>query len=348
MCDATCFASPRPSTQPSRPAPKSSQKKSEEPAHGEEAALAAATKSIASQEELEPSRRAQFHSWCARRARRCWRTRAYALHDLWLPPTVPSSRCNIASVDAGPSLAQTLAESRVPLLIRGLSWAERWASRSAFLAEWGGEAVTISSGTLLGKAGPEAALQADGGTRRRTTLRGAAEAMRASPSPDDYVFFNVSAALMPELAQLWADVHGVRDGDSDAGLIAALVEAGLPPSRDAMRMRVALGGAGSGLIFHKHELAINVLFAGRKRWFIFADGDPEMPKGRIMKMKAGKPYTTAEWFASVYPRDEVQRMWLRRGVECVQEAGSALYVPGGMMHAVLNDGENLAVAVTKA
>jgi hypothetical protein len=273
---------------------------------------------------------------------------AYALHDLWLPPTAPSSRCNIDSIDAGPSLAQTLAESRVPLIIRGLSWAERWASRSAFLAEWGGEAVTISSGTLLGKAGPEAALQADGGTRRRTTLRGAAEAMRASPSPDDYVFFNVSAALMPELAQLWADVHGVRDGHGDAELTAALVEAGLPPSRDAMRMRVALGGAGSGLIFHKHELAINVLFAGRKRWFIFEDGDPEMPKGRIMKMKGGKPYTTAEWFASVYPRDEVQRMWLRRGFECVQEAGSALYMPGGMMHAVLNDGENLAVAVTKA
>ena len=153
---------------------------------------------------------------------------------------------------------------------------------------------------------------------------------------------------MPELAQLWADVHGVRDGHGDAELTAALVEAGLPPSRDAMRMRVALGGAGSGLIFHKHELAINVLFAGRKRWFIFEDGDPEMPKGRIMKMKAGRPYTTAEWFASVYPRDEVQRMWLRRGFECVQEAGSALYMPGGMMHAVLNDGENLAVAVTKA
>ena len=40
---------------------------------------------------------------------------AYALHHLWLPPTASSSRCNSASVDAGPSLAETLAASRVPL-----------------------------------------------------------------------------------------------------------------------------------------------------------------------------------------------------------------------------------------
>ena len=67
-----------------------------------------------------------------------------------------------------------------------------------------------------------------------------------------------------------------------------------------------------------------------------------------MKMVKGRPYSMPEWLDTVYPREETQALWRKHGFECVQEAGTALFVPTRMVHGVLNDGENLAVAVTKA
>ena len=120
-------------------------------------------------------------------------------------------------------------------------------------------------------------------------------------------------------------------------------------------VRLALGRNGSGLVFHMHDLAINALAAGRKRWFVFNNKERSFFScqrsyysclGFVMRSKGGRPLSMRQWLHTVYPRAAFQATWRRRGWECVQAAGEVFFVPGLLQHGVVNIGETLAVAVT--
>ena len=149
---------------------------------------------------------------------------------------------------------------------------------------------------------------------------------------------------VPRLVPLWRALQQLTLSDAlERGLVKT---DGDQQKWGEAKLRLALGGSRSGLIFHYHRAALNALFAGRKRWFVFDSGDREMPRSLVMRSKQGVPYTMSEWIELVYPREELQAKWKLRGWECTQEPGDLLYVPNNFIHGVLNLGETVAVAVT--
>mmetsp|Transcript_9673 Transcript_9673/g.31673 ORF Transcript_9673/g.31673 Transcript_9673/m.31673 type:complete len:165 (+) Transcript_9673:155-649(+) len=108
-----------------------------------------------------------------------------------------------------------------------------------------------------------------------------------------------------------------------------------------------LGPRGSGSHAHRHDAAFNVCIRGRKRWFLFP---PRAEHSAYLRGNApswargyGSAWQTPAltWFREAYPALE-ERL---RPLECVQEAGEAVFVPGGWGHAVLNLETSVGVAV---
>ena len=82
-------------------------------------------------------------------------------------------------------------------------------------------------------------------------------------------------------------------------------------------------GLSDGNAFRNHGPAVNLLLAGRKRWFFLRDGEQYPTCG------------TRRWLG----QPKGARLWA-----CTQEVGDVVYVPAGVGHAVMNDGECLALA----
>jgi histone arginine demethylase JMJD6 len=130
-----------------------------------------------------------------------------------------------------------------------------------------------------------------------------------------------------------------------------------PRRRPPHRWLVA-GPPRSGSGVHVDPLATaawNTLLAGRKRWALFPPGTPA---ALVAPREAGLGREAPDWFARVYPRARAPGWPGPPVLDCVQEAGETVYVPGGWWHAVLNlpssDGggggssasPDLAIAVT--
>ena len=284
--------------------------------------------------------------------------------------THATTACNMPVLDAGAGglslgeLVQRLSAATTPLLIRGLldlepGWHEQGVAlgnRAALLEEFGGEQMELSVGTLLSNGpestkldhkkvsfmqenwasvaealGDDVAQQiADGEPRPRVQLRDWVRAMREGSTPEDsYVFFNISrgrvAQALTPLHALWRD------------LIAR---------HDPSLTRLGVGGPGSGAPFHDHDvLALNVAFAGRKRWLVTR---PCRPACRIPFYQGG---------AAVYHPQRILReaglaasalQQLAEGGDtwdCVQHAGEVVFVPKMFLHSTINLDESVAVAV---
>ena len=206
----------------------------------------------------------------------------------------------------------------------------------------GDEVVRVGSGVSLGISGPENGLNGSSFLRSRgyddpaappQTLRQVAAAMRVEEwADDDYVFYNVSRpdrSLPALLEPLWRQAMRARDGP-------------FATPGDAVE-RLALGPNGSGLVFHQHELALNALAAGAKRWFVFEHKNAAY----LLRAKNGRPYAMSDWLSIHYPREATQKVWEQHGWECTQRVGEVVAVPKGLMHGVVNIGEALAVAITQ-
>jgi hypothetical protein len=108
------------------------------------------------------------------------------------------------------------------------------------------------------------------------------------------------------------------------------------------RVFFSAGGTGTGLGFHEHAAAYNVVVSGGAKYWLVAPpaafkrldaielsagretliGDHSSP-ARLLKMAADASAEGATW-----PFDAMR--------ECVQEAGDLVYVPAGWYHAVVN------------
>ena len=103
--------------------------------------------------------------------------------------------------------------------------------------------------------------------------------------------------------------------------------------------RLALGPNGSGLVFHQHELALNALAAGAKRWFVFEHKNAAY----LLRAKNGRPYAMRDWLAIHFRA----RRRKRSGSSTASRSAPAVVAVPGLMHGVVNIGEALAVAITQ-
>eukprot|EP01052_Picozoa_sp_SAG31_P036601 SAG31_NODE_4597_length_3105_cov_2.095143_2_plen_466_part_00 len=292
-----------------------------------------------------------------------------------------TAACNIPVIDAGAAglpvggLVQRLAAATTPLLIRGLFdhsiWREARAlgNRSALLEDFGDQQVQLSVATLLSN-GPKStkldgkklsfmqqswgavagSILSDrierqvraGEPRPRLGLREWLLALREGTAPADaYVFHNVSggpiAQALAPLHKLWlhavSEQFELREHSHWRG-----------PEPPAL-MRLGVGGSGSGAPFHDHDvIALNVAFAGRKRWLITR---PCRPTCRIPSMGGAALYHP-KMLLSEDRLPSAALAVLGAGGEtwdCTQHPGEVIFVPEMFLHATINLEESVAVAV---
>ena len=297
-----------------------------------------------------------------------------------------TTACNVPVLDAGAGglslgeLVPRLAAATTPLLIRGLldlpAWrtqADALGNRSALLEQFGDEKMQLSVGTLLSN-GPEStkldgeklsfmrgAWSAVSESALRASVERQVRAGKASPRvklgawltalregtapPDSYVFQNVSGR--GPVAQALKPLHALwRDVDRDLGV-----------DRPDLT-RLGVGGSGSGAPFHDHDvIALNVAFAGRKRWLITR---PCRPNCRIPFFKSGAAVYHPEMLldegrlqteppqVGLEPGLDAAMRLLGEGEQtwdCTQHAGEVVFVPALFLHATVNLDESVAVAV---
>lgn len=97
-------------------------------------------------------------------------------------------------------------------------------------------------------------------------------------------------------------------------------------------LQIAIGNSNSGTQFHEHAEAFHELFNGKKRWGIVPPGKRNL----VFNPKS----SYSHWLEDVYPTLSLESTLL----ECIQEAGEVIYIPGGFMHATVNIGMVVGVA----
>ena len=131
------------------------------------------------------------------------------------------------------------------------------------------------------------------------------------------------------------------------------------PAQDPPALtRLGVGGSGSGAPFHDHDvIALNVAFAGRKRWLVTR---PCRPDCRIPFYEGGAALYHPEMLLSQarLAADPV-RAGLEPGIsaalhmlgeggdtwDCTQHPGEVVFIPAMFLHATVNLDESVAVAV---
>eukprot|EP00931_Biecheleriopsis_adriatica_P087864 TRINITY_DN62277_c0_g1_i1.p1 TRINITY_DN62277_c0_g1~~TRINITY_DN62277_c0_g1_i1.p1 ORF type:complete len:321 (-),score=39.73 TRINITY_DN62277_c0_g1_i1:25-987(-) len=251
--------------------------------------------------------------------------------------------CNMLSVSAAamglPDLVQELTTSDLrnePVMLRqaavGWAGANYWANRSAFLQKHGDLKVKLAGQVALGPESPRDA---------QHSLFEIAEALRDETLPQHaysshdslgWTLEDDHAVIIPEMEALWKALYSAGQVNDEIGQLF--------PVR-----HVGLGGNGSGLAFHYHGFALNLVLAGRKRWLIYTDAwqvnnGINVAIADDTSLKGGM----REFVEHVYPQGALRASWF----DCVQEAGDVIYVPDYASHATLNEGETLAVSYRMA
>ena len=283
-----------------------------------------------------------------------------------------SAGCNLPVLDAvklpRSEVVRRLAGADTPLLIRGLldlpDWraqASAFGNRSALIERFSHERMQLSVGALLSH-GPEST-QLDGkklsfmqqawdavpgsvlGDRVQQQVRtGKAKpqvelgdwlaALREGSAPTDaYVFQNISGGLVAQallpLHALWRDTVYAQFDRRQRSEWAGRD----PPALT----RLGVGGSGSGAPFHDHDvIALNVAFAGRKRWLITR---PCRPNCKIPFRAGG----AAVYHPAMLLSDETEPpnalRFLGEGGDtwdCTQYPGEVVFVPEGVHPLLLN------------
>ncbi len=110
---------------------------------------------------------------------------------------------------------------------------------------------------------------------------------------------------------------------------------GLPLSNNRRPLILSMGGAGTGLTFHKHASACSLLVHGKKRWYLYHEKVASPPGGL-------HPGTcTSEWIEQIAPtlrHDELP-------LTCEQGPNELVYVPEGWLHATQNIKPTLSVSL---
>ncbi len=125
-----------------------------------------------------------------------------------------------------------------------------------------------------------------------------------------------------------------------------------PRERWRDHLAIAIGADLQGLSFHYHGAAWNAVIFGKKRWILYdprrwMDNEDEPNLQRRLALATDDSWDTilptSEWIRQLYPdpwRTNEIRNW---GMDCIQHAGTMMYVPKGWMHMVVNIGDTVSV-----
>lgn len=262
-------------------------------------------------------------------------------------------RCNFVTLDAArldvATLATTLSAAEEPHLVT--NFAQGGASpRSSeeILAEHGSIPIYAGTGAQIAHHGPDARVPG----AAITTLRDYSRAVAAN---DAYVFHDVAdSALAAELSpmrELWEAIANARHPERRTASNATMHA--LRPA-----VRIGAGQPSSGVAFHLHEPALNLVLAGRKRWFVYDSRAAARLDSRFFAAADGTPLPMDTFARHVFPSQHFQRVWTAREGEnggegevgrggrggrdawhCAQRSGEMVWLPPQLRHGTLNTEE---------
>ena len=161
--------------------------------------------------------------------------------------------------------------------------------------------------------------------------------------PDSYVFHNVSGGMV---AQALAPLHTLWDNVASTQFALRRPPPWQSPVQPPALTRLGVGGSGSGAPFHDHDvLALNVAFAGRKRWLVTR---PCRPNCQIPFFKGGAAVYHPEKLLrqAQLPAEALRKLGAGEDTwDCTQHPGEVVFVPELFLHATINLDESVAVAV---
>jgi len=100
---------------------------------------------------------------------------------------------------------------------------------------------------------------------------------------------------------------------------------------------LALGPAGSGTFFHAHTNAVFLLHHGCKRWLLLPPAASHHRNASDAAARSG----TAAWLDATRDR----ALYPMKPLECVQPSGTAMFVPSGWVHMIVNEQHSVGVAL---
>jgi len=125
-------------------------------------------------------------------------------------------------------------------------------------------------------------------------------------------------------------------------------------------LAISIGKDLTGLSFHHHGPAWNVVIFGAKRWILWdhnrfknnmtrqlrivrplddAELEDRVPPSDVRSHVLSSP----EWIKYLYPSPERQEEIRAHGHDCIQRAGELMFVPRRWMHSVINIGDTVSV-----
>lgn len=213
-------------------------------------------------------------------------------------------------------LAQTLRQTKEPIMLRRAGEGWRVNSLAALLELYGDDEVKVvtSGGVYRGEAKVETLMRLRdfGPSTRNGTL-----------PPQSYVFADLSTLQLAECASEARDLFARVSMLRDPGYVAV-------PSAARGRPILSLGGWGHGRPFHAHGPALNGLASGVKHWFVRRPNATE--KITIPSGLQGGAALAAGW---------ATQLW-----QCTQRAGDVLWVPDRYEHATANFADDTASIFT--
>jgi hypothetical protein len=117
-------------------------------------------------------------------------------------------------------------------------------------------------------------------------------------------------------------------------------------------LAIAIGADLQGLSFHWHGAAWNTVIFGKKRWILYdpkrwKDNEDEPGLQRRMALATDASWETilpsSEWIRQLLPDPWRQEELREHGMDCIQHAGTMMFVPRGWMHMVVNIGDTVSV-----
>jgi hypothetical protein len=113
-------------------------------------------------------------------------------------------------------------------------------------------------------------------------------------------------------------------------------------------LAIAIGSDLQGLTFHHHGSAWNTVIFGKKRWIIYQEDEEVPDMVRRMALENIEDSwrdipPTPDWIRRLYPDPWRTNVVRSRGMDCIQHAGTMMFVPRGWMHMVVNIGDTVSV-----
>lgn len=218
-----------------------------------------------------------------------------------------------------------------PCIIDGIPETEHWLAATG---NWSLESLKHRFGDRYFKCGED-----DDGYKIKVRLKYFLQYLRHNTDDSPLYVFDGSFDNDPVSKDLMNDFHVPFFFPED--LFNLVGEKRRPPYR-----WVLIGPARSGSEVHIDPLgtsAWNTLVSGRKRWVLFPPGTPKaIAKGLDVIIK-GEDDEAINYFVDLLPRIREKYGNSITIVECIQEAGQTMFVPGGWWHGVLNLTDTVAV-----